>query len=67
MRGPRSPFFIGGARLRAGLLPEAAAVPGRYRSLRLSADLVVNYESVVSKPSGEPDAQTVRFTVRQLW
>jgi hypothetical protein len=31
------------------------------------ADLVLNYELVVAKPSGEPDAQTVRFTIRQLW
>jgi hypothetical protein len=31
------------------------------------ADLVLNYERVVAKPSGEPDAQTVRFTIRQLW
>jgi len=31
------------------------------------ADLVINYESVVAKPSGEPDAQTVRLTIRQFW
>ncbi len=31
------------------------------------ADLVFNYEHAVAKPSGEPDAQTVRFTIRQLW
>jgi hypothetical protein len=31
------------------------------------ADLVLNYESVVAKPSGGPDAQTVRLTIRQLW
>ena len=31
------------------------------------ADLVLNYERVVAKPSGEPDAQAVRFTIRQLW
>jgi hypothetical protein len=31
------------------------------------ADLVLNYERVVAKPSGEPDAQTARFTIRQLW
>ena len=29
--------------------------------------LVLNYERVVAKPSGEPDAQAVRFTIRQLW
>jgi hypothetical protein len=42
---------------------------GAGMGLRLwrGADLVVNYERVVAKPSGEPDAQTVRFTVRQLW
>jgi hypothetical protein len=31
------------------------------------ADFIVNYERVVAKRSGEPDAQTVRFTIRQLW
>jgi hypothetical protein len=30
-------------------------------------DLTLNYERVVSKPSGEPDAQTLRLTVRQFW
>ena len=42
---------------------------GAGMGLRLwrGADLVVNYERVVAKSSGEPDAQTVRFTVRQLW
>ena len=28
------------------------------------ADFVLNYERVVAKPSGEPDARTVRFTIR---
>ena len=42
---------------------------GAGRGLRLGrgADLVVNYELVVAKPSGEPDSQTIRFTIRQLW
>jgi Putative MetA-pathway of phenol degradation len=31
------------------------------------ADFVVNYEFVVVKPATEPDSQTIRFTVRQLW
>ena len=31
------------------------------------ADTVLNYERVVAKPSGEPDAQTIRLTIRQLW
>ena len=31
------------------------------------ADLGLNYERVVVKPAGEPDSQTVRFTIRQLW
>ena len=31
------------------------------------ADLNVNYERVVAKPAGEPESQTVRFTLRQLW
>jgi len=42
---------------------------GAGMGLRLwrGADLTLNYERVVAKPSGEPDAQTVRFTIRQLW
>ena len=31
------------------------------------ADLGLNYERVVAKPASEPDSQTVRLTVRQLW
>ncbi|TKI04229.1 transporter [Martelella alba] len=30
-------------------------------------DLIFNYEGVVAKPSGQPDGQTVRLTVRQFW
>ena len=42
---------------------------GAGMGLRLwrGADLGLNYERVVAKPAGEPDSQTVRFTVRQLW
>jgi hypothetical protein len=42
---------------------------GAGMGLRLwrGADLSVNYERVVAKPAGEPDSQTVRFTLRQLW
>jgi Putative MetA-pathway of phenol degradation len=36
-------------------------------SLWRGADLGVNYERVVAKPAREPDSQTVRFTLRQLW
>ena len=31
------------------------------------ADLGLNYERVVAKPSGEPDSQTIRLSLRQLW
>jgi hypothetical protein len=31
------------------------------------SDLVLNCERVVAKLSGEPDAQAVRFAIRQLW
>ncbi|QQC68001.1 transporter (plasmid) [Paraburkholderia ginsengisoli] len=34
---------------------------------RPGGDLVLNYEGVVAKPAGQPEAQTVRLTVRQLW
>jgi hypothetical protein len=42
---------------------------GAGMGLRLwrGADLVINYEHVVAQPSRKPEAQTVRFTVRQLW
>jgi len=42
---------------------------GAGMGLRLwrGADLSLNYERVVAKPSGEPDAQTIRLTIRQLW
>ena len=30
-------------------------------------DVTVNYERVVAKPAGQPDAQTVRLTLRQFW
>jgi hypothetical protein len=31
------------------------------------ADLRINYERVVAKPSGEPDSQTIRLALFQLW
>jgi hypothetical protein len=42
---------------------------GAGMGLRLwrGADLGVNYERVVVKPAREPDSQTVRFILRQLW
>jgi hypothetical protein len=36
-------------------------------SLWAGGDLILNYDRVVAKPVGEPDAQTVRMTIRQLW
>jgi hypothetical protein len=36
-------------------------------SLWAGGDLILDYERVVAKPVGEPDAQTVRMTIRQLW
>jgi hypothetical protein len=42
---------------------------GAGAGLRLwrGGEFMLNYERVVVKPSGEPDAQTVRATVGQLW
>ena len=31
------------------------------------ADFALNYEHVVAKPSGQPDLQTIRFSLRQFW
>lgn len=41
--------------------------PPMLKFLWRDADLVVNYELVVAKPSEEPFWQTIRFTIRQLW
>jgi Putative MetA-pathway of phenol degradation len=30
-------------------------------------DVILNYERVVAKPAGQPDSQTVRMTIRQVW
>ena len=40
---------------------------GMGQRLWRGADLGLNYERVVAKPASEPDSQTVRLTLRQLW
>ena len=30
-------------------------------------DLVLNYDRVVAKPAGQPDAQAIHMTIRQVW
>jgi hypothetical protein len=42
---------------------------GAGMGLRLwpGADVILNYERVVAKPAGQPDAQTIRMTLRQVW
>jgi len=30
-------------------------------------DVTLNYERVVAKPTGQPNAQTIRMTIRQVW
>jgi Putative MetA-pathway of phenol degradation len=42
---------------------------GAGMGLRLwpGADVILNYEQVVAKPAGQPDAQTIRMTLRQVW
>jgi hypothetical protein len=30
-------------------------------------DVILNYERVVARPAGQPDAQTIRMTVRRFW
>jgi hypothetical protein len=30
-------------------------------------DVVLNYERVVAKPAGQPDAQTIRMTIWRFW
>ena len=36
-------------------------------SIWSGADLILNYERVVAKPAGQPDARAVRATIRQVW
>jgi hypothetical protein len=54
----------GSARVVANTLRVGAGM-----GLRLwrGADLFVDYELGVAKPSGEPDSRIIRFTIRQLW
>ena len=30
-------------------------------------DVILNYERVVAKPARQPDAQTIRMTIRRFW
>ncbi len=30
-------------------------------------DIGLNYEHVVAKPAGQPDAQAILMTIRQVW
>jgi outer membrane putative beta-barrel porin/alpha-amylase len=30
-------------------------------------DVILNYDRVVAKPAGQPDAQAIRMTIRQVW
>jgi hypothetical protein len=36
-------------------------------SVWAGGDVILNYERVVAKPAGQPDAQAVRVTIRQVW
>jgi hypothetical protein len=36
-------------------------------SVWAGGDVILNYERVVAKPAGQPDAQAVRMTIRQVW
>jgi hypothetical protein len=40
---------------------------GLGRSLWRGGDIALNYEHVVAKPAGQPDAQAVLMTIRQFW
>jgi len=65
-------YNVGGETIIDGIAQDNTASTLRLGTgvgLRLwrGADFVLNYERVVAKPPGEPDAQTVRFAIRQLW
>jgi Putative MetA-pathway of phenol degradation len=36
-------------------------------SIWAGGDIIFNYERVVAKPAGQPDAQAIRMTIRQVW
>jgi hypothetical protein len=36
-------------------------------SIWAGRDVILNYERVVAKPAGQPDAQAIRMTVKQVW
>jgi hypothetical protein len=36
-------------------------------SVWTGGEAVLNYERVVAKPTGQPDAQSFRLTIKQLW
>ena len=36
-------------------------------TVRAGGDISLNYERVVAKPAGQPDAQAIRLTLRQVW
>jgi hypothetical protein len=36
-------------------------------SIWAGGDVILNYERVVAKPAGLPDAQAIRMTVKQVW
>jgi hypothetical protein len=54
---------------------EEASFPYRRRShpsgiivrVWVGGDMILNYERVVAKPAGQPDAQVIRMTIRQVW
>ena len=52
----------------ANALRDALRVGGGM-GLRLwrGAETILNHARVVSKPSGEPDTQTIRLAIRPLW
>lgn len=69
------PIATSGVR-RVSTEPAKAKTARRRHGLRIrrGADIVLNYELVVlnyelvvAKLSGEPDAEAVRFMIRQLW
>ena len=36
-------------------------------SVWAGGDIVLNYDRVVAKPVGQPEAQAILLTVRQVW
>jgi len=65
-------YNVGGETSIDGISQHNAAVTWRLGlgmglTICAGGDVIINYERVVAKPAGQPDAQAIRMTIRQVW